>query len=34
MVFSGTFNDDLNTITGAWRWHGGGYELTMTKIQQ
>jgi hypothetical protein len=34
MAFSGVFSDDLNTITGAWRWPGGGYALTMTKIQK
>jgi hypothetical protein len=31
-AFKGKFSDDLNTITGAWRWPGGGYELTMSKI--
>ena len=34
MAFSGTFSDDLNTITGAWRWQGGGYTLTMTRIRE
>jgi hypothetical protein len=31
-AFRGTFRDDGNTITGAWRWPGGGYELTMTRV--
>ena len=34
MAFRGKFSDDFNTITGAWRWPGGGYELTMTKIRK
>src|SRR5262245_8597629 len=31
-AFRGTFSDDRNTITGAWTWPGGGYELTMTRV--
>lgn len=30
-AFRGTFSDDRNTVTGAWCWPGGGYELTMTR---
>ncbi len=30
--FHGTFSADRRTITGAWWWPGGGYELTMTRI--
>lgn len=32
MAFKGKFSEDLNTVTGVWTWEGGGYELTMTKI--
>jgi hypothetical protein len=32
LAFHGTFSDDGNTITGAWKWPGGGYELTMTRL--
>jgi hypothetical protein len=31
-AFHGTFSADGNTISGAWRWPGGGYELTMTRL--
>jgi hypothetical protein len=30
-AFKGTFSEDHKTITGAWKWPGGGYELIMTK---
>jgi hypothetical protein len=33
-AFEGKFGDDQNTITGAWRWPGGGYELTMTRVSE
>ncbi len=31
-AFQGTFSNDGNTITGAWKWPGGGYEQTMTRL--
>ena len=31
-AFHGRFSADGNTITGAWKWPGGGYELTMTRL--
>jgi hypothetical protein len=34
MAFKGEFSKDGNTITGTWKWPGGGYELTMTKIRK
>jgi hypothetical protein len=34
MAFSGVFSDDFNTVTGAWKWPGGGYMLTMTKLRK
>jgi len=33
-AFHGTFSDDGNTISGAWRWPGGGYDLTMTRLPE
>ena len=30
-IFTGTFSDDRTTLTGRWRWPGGGYEATMTR---
>lgn len=27
-----TFNEDGNTLTGAWEWPGGGYQFVMTRI--
>jgi len=33
-AFEGEFSDDHNTIKGAWRWPGGGYELTMTRVSE
>jgi hypothetical protein len=33
-AFRGTFSPGGNTITGAWRWPGGGYELTMTRVAE
>jgi len=29
--YTGTFNDDASSATGAWSWPGGGYESTMTR---
>ena len=26
--------DDRNTITGRWKWPGGGYEATMTRVKE
>jgi hypothetical protein len=31
MSFKGTFSEDGNTITGAWKWPGGGYNLVMQR---
>jgi hypothetical protein len=31
MAFRGTFSDDYETLSGVWKWSGGGYELVMTK---
>ena len=28
------FGDDRNTIAGRWEWLGGGYEATMTRVEQ
>lgn len=32
-AFKGEFGDDGNTITGRWKWSGGGYEATMTRVE-
>jgi len=32
--FQGKFSDDRDTITGRWEWPGGGYEATMTRVEQ
>jgi len=29
--FSGEFSEDGNTITGTWKWRGGGYNLVMKR---
>lgn len=31
--FVGTFSPDGTTNTGAWQWPGGGYESTMTRVE-
>ena len=31
MAFKGAFSDDHKTVSGTWKWLGGGYELIMTK---
>lgn len=31
LAFKGSFSEDLTTVTGIWKWPGGGYHLTMTK---
>ncbi|MBB5785726.1 hypothetical protein [Jiangella mangrovi] len=31
--FVGTFSADGSTNTGAWEWPGGGYESTMTRVE-
>jgi hypothetical protein len=31
MAFNGEFGEDGNTITGMWKWPGGGYNLTMIR---
>jgi hypothetical protein len=33
MAFKGTFGDDHKTISGTWKWPGGGYDLIMTKAE-
>ncbi|HEY4653259.1 MAG TPA: hypothetical protein VIH22_02035 [Cyclobacteriaceae bacterium] len=33
-AFKGVFNDDCTEVKGTWRWPGGGYELTMRKVQK
>ena len=32
--FEGKFGADRNTVTGRWEWPGGGYEATMTRVEQ
>lgn len=32
-AFRGSFSADRKTITGAWKWPGGGYSATMTKVE-
>src|SRR5262245_30183364 len=32
-AFTGVFNDDHTVVTGVWKWPGGGYDLTMRKVQ-
>ena len=32
--FKSKFSDDHNTITGRWEWPGGGYALTMSRVDQ
>ncbi len=32
-IFTGRFSDDRATLTGRWRWPGGGYEATMTRAE-
>lgn len=32
-AFKGAFNDNNTEMKGAWRWPGGGYELTMKKLK-
>jgi hypothetical protein len=32
MAFKGTFSNNHKTISGTWKWSGGGYELIMTKV--
>ena len=34
MHFKGAFSEDGNTITGAWTWPGGGYDLVMQKEEK
>jgi hypothetical protein len=31
MSFRGEFSEDGNTITGTWKWPGGGYQLVMKR---
>ena len=31
--FKGKFSKDGNSFSGAWKWPGGGYEATMTKVK-
>jgi hypothetical protein len=34
MAFKGKFVDDHKTISGTWKWPGGGYDLIMTKAEE
>jgi len=34
MAFDGAFSDDGKTITGTWKWPGGGYHLVMRRAAQ
>jgi hypothetical protein len=34
LAFKGSFSEDLTTVTGIWKWPGGGYHLTMTKNEK
>jgi hypothetical protein len=31
VIFTGKFSDSDNLISGAWKWPGGGYTVTMTR---
>ena len=31
--YKGRFSDDNNVLTGAWKWPGGGYQSTLTRIK-
>lgn len=33
MAFEGEFSGDGNKIMGTWKWPGGGYDLTMKRVQ-
>jgi hypothetical protein len=33
MAFKGMFSDDHKTVSGTWKWPGGGYDLVMTKVE-
>jgi effector-binding domain-containing protein len=30
--YRGTFSEDKNTVTGAWKWPGGGYDWNLTRV--
>jgi len=30
--FEGRFSEDGNSYSGAWRWPGGGYTVTLTRV--
>ena len=32
-LFDGHFSEDGNSYSGRWRWPGGGYEATMTRVK-
>jgi len=34
MSFKGVVSEDNNTVTGAWTWPGGGYDLTMLREEK
>ena len=34
MLFQGEFSEDGNTISGTWKWPGGGYHLVMKRAIQ
>jgi len=31
--FKGKFSDDRDTVSGRWKWSGGGHEATMTRAR-
>lgn len=33
MQFKGEFSEDGNTISGTWKWPGGGYNLVMKRVR-
>jgi hypothetical protein len=33
IAFKGAFSEDGNTITGTWKWPGGGYDLVMKRTK-
>jgi hypothetical protein len=32
IFFKGEFSEDNNTISGTWKWPGGGYDLVMRRV--
>lgn len=34
VCYRGTFSEDRNTVTGAWKWPGGGYDWTLRRVRE